>query len=267
MRVLFIGDIISRTGRRVLGIGLPALREEFRVDLCIGNVENAAGIFGITKKVIDEIAGAGVDVMTSGNHVWDKREGIALLDSRDDILRPANYPPGVPGRGYLIRDVDDVRVCVVNLQGRTFMKPIDCPFRKADAILAELPSDINVILLDFHAEATSEKLAIGYYLDGRVSAVAGTHTHVQTADEHILDGGTGYISDIGMVGPSNSIIGVKKELVINRFLYGLPVRFDVAREEPFIDAFFVEVDEESGNAVTVERVHRVIEEAKSDDQC
>jgi metallophosphoesterase (TIGR00282 family) len=266
IRVLFLGDIISKTGRRALAAGLPALREEYRVDLCIGNVENAAGIFGITKKVIEEITGTGVDCMTSGNHVWDKREGIALLDSRDDILRPANYPPGVPGRGYLLRDVGDVRVCVANLQGRTFMKPIDCPFRKADAILTELPSDIKVILLDFHAEATSEKLAMGHYLDGRMSAVVGTHTHVQTADERILGGGTGYITDIGMVGPSDSIIGVKKELVVNRFLYGLPVRFDVAKEEPFIDALFVEVDEASGHTVRIERIHRAVEEANSDGQ-
>lgn len=260
MRVLLLGDIISKPGRRALRSGLKALRSELDVDLCIGNVENAAGIFGITPRVIEEIVDSGVDAMTSGNHVWDKREGIGLLDTRQDIVRPANYPPEVPGRGVLFREVGKNVVCIVNLQGRTFMKPIDCPFRRADAILEELPSNVKIVLVDFHAEATSEKLAMGYYLDGRSSAVVGTHTHVQTADERVLPGGTAYITDVGMVGPSNSVIGVKKELIIDRFLHQLPARFDVAKEPPYIEAVLVEIDDMTGRSVSIRRIHREIDE-------
>lgn len=260
MRVLFIGDIIGRTGRRILKSALPGLKAKLNVDLCIGNAENAAGMFGITKKVANEIATSGVDVMTSGNHIWDKREGIQLLDTRDDLLRPANYPPNVPGRGSLVREVRGAKVAVINLQGRTYMPPTDCPFRCADAILSKLPDGLNLILVDFHAEATSEKLAMGFYLDGRVSAVAGTHTHVPTADERILRGGAAYMTDIGMVGAFNSIIGVKKEEVLNRFLYALPVRFHVAYEQPCIEGMLVELDDNTGKAMSVLRVKEDIRE-------
>jgi len=260
MRILFLGDIISKVGRRALAAGLRGIRERYGVELCVGNVENAAGIFGVTEKVVGEIVASGVDVMTSGNHIWDKREGVPLLESRNDLIRPANYPPGNPGRGWTVTTVGSTPVAVLNLQGRTFMyPPIDCPFRCADALIPELAREAAIILVDFHAEATSEKQALGYYLDGRVSAVAGTHTHVQTADETVLPNGTAYITDIGMVGPIHSIIGVKRELVIERFLRALPVRFEVANEKPCIDAFLVDVDEGTGRARSVERIRETVD--------
>ncbi len=254
LNVLVLGDIISRVGRNSLKSKLSGLKKRLNVDICTANVENSAGMFGISEKVIDEISKSGVDVMTSGNHVWDKRAGIELLDLREDILRPANYPPGNPGHGYLITESRGVRIAVINLQGRTFMPTIDCPFRSADTILSEIPKDVRVRIVDFHAEATSEKVAMGYYLDGRVSVVAGTHTHVATADERILSGGTAFITDVGMVGASDSIIGVKKEQVIKRFLYALPVRFEVAYGNPRIEGLFVEIDDETGRASKVERI-------------
>jgi 2',3'-cyclic-nucleotide 2'-phosphodiesterase len=259
MRILFLGDIISKAGRRALAGGLGALKGRLAVDLCIGNVENAAGIFGVTQKVIEEIAAEGVDIMTSGNHVWDKREGLALLDAREDLLRPANYPPGVPGRGFAVRELRGTPFAVINLQGRTFMTPIDCPFRCADAILNEIPPGVKIVLVDFHAEATSEKQALAAYLDGRVSAFVGTHTHVQTADERILPGGTGFITDVGMVGPVDSVIGVRKEQVIERFMRALPVRFEVAEGTACIGGLLVDVDDATGRARGVLRVRENIE--------
>ena len=259
MRVLFLGDIISKAGRKALADGLETIKARLAVDLCVGNVENAAGIFGVTPKVIDEIVASGVDLMTSGNHVWDKREGIGLLDSRDDILRPANYPPGVPGRGFVVREIKGAPLSLINLQGRTFMIPIDCPFRSADLILSEIPPGVKIILVDFHAEATSEKQALGAYLDGRVSAVVGTHTHVQTADERLLPGGTAFITDVGMVGPVDSVIGVRKEQVIERFTRALPVRFDVASGPVRICGLLVDIDDATGRAREVLRVREEIE--------
>jgi metallophosphoesterase (TIGR00282 family) len=260
MRILILGDIISKSGRRALKEALPALRERSGAELVIGNVENAAGLFGITEKVIEAIKTAGVDVLTSGNHVWDKREGFPLLEMRDDLLRPANYPDGVPGRGSLVWNVSGVDVCIINIQGRTFMMPIDCPFRRVSRILAELPPSVKVVIVDFHAEATSEKLAMGFFLDGRVSVLVGTHTHVQTADERILPDGTGYITDVGMVGPRDSIIGVKKEQVIDRFLYGIPQRLQVESGTALLNAVIVDVDEETGRARSIERISEEIEE-------
>ena len=260
MKILILGDIISKPGRKVLRRALPALRERTGADLVIGNVENAAGLFGVTEKVIEAIKASGVDIMTSGNHVWDKREGYPLLEIRDDLLRPANYPDGVPGRGSLVRSVSGVNVCVINIQGRTFMTPIDCPFRRVSRILSELPSDVRIVIVDFHAEATSEKLAMGFFLDGRVTAVAGTHTHVQTSDERILPEGTAYITDVGMVGPRDSIIGVKKEQVIDRFLYGTPQRLQVAGGTALLGALLVDIDEETGRARGIERICEEIEE-------
>jgi metallophosphoesterase (TIGR00282 family) len=259
MRILFLGDIISKTGRKALANGLRDLKERLSIDLCIGNVENAAGIFGVTQKVIDEITSFGVDIMTSGNHIWDKREGVALLDTRDDILRPANYPPGVSGKGFMVREINRTPVSVINLQGRTFMVPIDCPFRTADAILAEIPPGVKIILVDFHAEATSEKQALGAYLDGRVSAVVGTHTHVQTADERVLPNGTAFITDLGMVGPIDSVIGVRKEQVIERFVRGVAVRFEVASGAACIEGIMVDVNEATGRAREVLRIRERIE--------
>ena len=261
MRILILGDIISKAGRKALREALPALRERIGAELVIGNVENAAGLFGITEKVIEAIKAAGVDVMTSGNHVWDKREGFPLLEMRDDLLRPANYPEGVPGRGALVRQVSGLDVGVINIQGRTFMTPIDCPFRRVSSILAEMPSSVKVVVVDFHAEATSEKLAMGFFLDGRVSALVGTHTHVQTADERILPDGTAYVTDVGMVGPRDSIIGVKKEQVIDRFLYGIPQRLQVESGTVILNAVLVDIDEKTGHARSIERVGEEVEES------
>ncbi|MCK4538535.1 MAG: TIGR00282 family metallophosphoesterase [Candidatus Krumholzibacteria bacterium] len=263
MNVLMLGDILSRVGRKALEAGLPSLKGEYKVDLCTANVENAAGMFGVTEKVIREIKAAGVDVMTSGNHIWDKREGIRLLDASDDLLRPANYPPGVPGIGYTITEAGGSSICVINLQGRTFMPDIDCPFRKADSILSSMPSDVKIIIIDFHAEATSEKLALANYLDGRVSLLAGTHTHIPTADERILPQGTGYQTDIGMTGPWSSVIGVDKKQVIERFLKGVNVRFQAGGEDPCIEGIFAEIDDENGKTIRVERIHRFVDEASS----
>lgn len=259
MRVLFLGDVISKVGRKALSSGLAGLKGRLGVDLCIGNVENAAGIFGITQKVIEEISASGVDLMTSGNHIWDKREGVPLLESRADLIRPANYPPGLPGNGYTVRAIRGTPIAAINLQGRTFMIPIDCPFRCADAILSQLPQDVKVILVDFHAEATSEKQALGFYLDGRVSAVVGTHTHVQTSDERLLPKGTAFITDVGMVGPFDSVIGVRQEQVIDRFIHGLPVRFEVASDRPCIDGLVVDIDDSTGRAHGVTRIREEVD--------
>jgi hypothetical protein len=260
MRVLIIGDVLSKTGRSALSRGLPSLRERLGVDLCTANVENGAGMFGVTRQVVEEISRSGVDVMTSGNHIFDKREGMALLDDRADLLRPANYPPGVPGRGWMIGEAGGIPYCVINLQGRTFMADIDCPFRAADRIVAEIPRDVKVRIVDFHAEATSEKLALAYYLAGRVSVVAGTHTHVPTADERILPGGTAYQTDVGMAGPFDSVIGVRPEQVIERFLTGIPVRFQVGGGSACIEGLYIEIDDATGEAVRAERIDERIDE-------
>ncbi len=260
MRVLLLGDVLSRVGRKALKGSLAAVREKFLVDLCLANVENAAGMFGITRKVKNEISRAGVDIMTSGNHIWDKRQGVELLDTDMDILRPANYPDEAPGKGFLVMDCNNVKVAAVNLQGRIFMPATDCPFRKADEILGALENKAKIILVDFHAEATSEKLALGFYLDGRVSVVAGTHTHVPTADQRILKEGTAYQTDIGMVGPFDSVIGMKKKSVIKRFITGTKQRFSAGGSDPVIQGLCVEIDEETGRAMNIERVFERVEE-------
>jgi metallophosphoesterase (TIGR00282 family) len=260
MKVLFLGDIISKIGRRTLKASLQELRDRTGADLVIANVENAAGLFGITEKVISEIKSAGVDIMTGGNHIWDKREGIPVLEARDDIIRPANYPPGLPGRGHIVRDISGNTLCIINIQGRTFMTPIDCPFRGIDSILEEIDRDTKMIIVDFHAEATSEKVAMGYYLDGRVSALVGTHTHVPTADERLLPDGTAYITDVGMVGPRDSVIGVKKEQVIDRFLYAIPQRLEVEGGPAIVDAVLITINDETGRAEEIRRMREEIEE-------
>jgi metallophosphoesterase (TIGR00282 family) len=260
MRILVIGDVLSKTGRLALKNGLPRLKETLGVDFCTANVENGAGMFGVTRKVVEEIRASGVDAMTSGNHIWDKREGISLLDEFNDMLRPANYPPGVPGRGWRVFNAGQAKVCVINLQGRTFMPDIDCPFRTADRVLSEIDPGIRIKIVDFHAEATSEKLALAYYLDGRVSILAGSHTHVPTADERIFPGGTAYQTDVGMAGPFNSVIGVQPEQVIERFLKGINVRFQVGGDTPVIQGMLVDLNDSTGMAVNVERVHHPVDE-------
>jgi len=255
MNVLFIGDIVGKAGRRALRHILPALAQRLRTDLVIANVENAAGGVGITESVGREILSVGVDVMTSGNHIWDKKEVLSYIPKEDRLLRPANYPEGAPGSGCLTININrQLKVSVLNLSGRVFMPSIDCPFRTADRLLPSLKEDSGIVIVDFHAEATSEKLAMGWFLDGRVSAVIGTHTHVQTADERILPGGTAYITDVGMTGPVNSIIGVKKESVISKFLSQIPTKFEPATGETVLCAVVLDIDNETGLANSIQRI-------------
>ncbi|OGO50868.1 MAG: metallophosphoesterase [Chloroflexi bacterium RBG_16_68_14] len=253
MKLLMIGDVVGKPGRRAVAALLPSLRRELRPDLIIANGENAAGGFGLTEATAQELFVAGVEVITSGNHIWDQKEIIPILDQETRILRPLNYPPGAPGRGVLAQN----GATVINLQGRTFMIDIDCPFRAVDAALEELPDDA-IIVVDVHGEATSEKQAMGRYLDGRVAAVLGTHTHVPTADPRILPRGTAYVTDVGMVGPLESIIGNEIEAVLERFLTGLPTRLPVAEKSPTVqfNAVLVEIDEGTRRARSISRIDR-----------
>jgi metallophosphoesterase (TIGR00282 family) len=230
MKILFIGDIVGKPGRKAVKEGLPELINKLKIDFVIANVENAAAGFGITKAVGEEIFALGVDVMTSGNHIWDKKEAVTYITKENRLLRPANYPSAVPGCGSIVMTSrSGEKIAVLNLSGRVFMPPLDCPFKVARQELPALKEQAKVVVVDFHAEATSEKAAFGLFLDGDVSAVLGTHTHVQTADEKILPEGTAFITDVGMTGPVDSIIGVKKELIINKFLTQIPVRFETAK--------------------------------------
>jgi 2',3'-cyclic-nucleotide 2'-phosphodiesterase len=256
MKILAIGDIIGQPGRRAIHRHVPDLRREYGIDLVIANGENASGGFGLSVSTAQELLGYGIDVITSGNHIWAQKDIIPYLDEEVPILRPLNYPPGVPGRGYLVIG----RALVVNLIGRTFMNTCDCPFRKMDSLLAELTDRPKVVIIDFHAEATSEKVALGRYLDGRVSAVLGTHTHVGTIDTRILRGGTAYVTDIGMTGPEESVIGDDPEDVIRRFLTQMPHRLSVGRGKATLNAILVEVDESSGRALAIERIQREMTE-------
>jgi len=254
--ILVVGDVVGKPGRRILAQRLPALRRELAADLVIANGENSAGGFGITRKTFDELLAAGVDVVTGGNHIWHTREAPALLDSDPRLLRPANYPAGTPGRGAGVFRPSGAHppVAVLNLEGRVFMQPLDSPFLVGREEIERLRRETPVIVVDLHAEATSEKAALGWYLDGRVSALVGTHTHVQTADERILPGGTAFITDVGMTGPRDSIIGMGREEVLQRFLTLLPTRFDVASGVAQLNAVAIEVDEATGHARRIQRV-------------
>ncbi|MGA2723840.1 MAG: TIGR00282 family metallophosphoesterase [Bryobacteraceae bacterium] len=253
MNILFIGDIFASPGRRIVADHLQDIVEANGIDLTIANAENAAGGFGLTPAIAEELFGLGLDVLTSGNHVWDKREVYDYLRRQPRLLRPANYPEA-PGQGAIVwRARNGVDCAVINLQGRTYMPSTDCPFRKADQILGALDPAIKVRFVDFHAEATSEKVAMGWYLDGRVSAVIGTHTHVPTADTRILPGGAAYQTDCGMTGPYHSVIGVQTDIVVQRFLTGLPVRMEAARQNPELHAVMVDVDEATGKARAIRR--------------
>ena len=256
MYILVIGDIIGRPGRQVVQKLLPNLRQQYGIDLVIANAENSAGGLGVTPTTARELLEAGIDVLTSGNHIWAQKEIIPYLDGEMPILRPLNYPPGVPGRGYIVKG----QTMVVNLIGRTFMDNFDCPFRAMDQLLAELENKPPIIIVDFHAEATSEKMAMGRYLDGRVSAVLGTHTHVGTIDTRLLSQGTAYVTDIGMVGPADSIIGDDAEKVLQRFLTIIPHRLTVGHGKIMFDAVLVKVDDKSGRATSIERIYQEVEE-------
>ena len=260
MRILFVGDVFGHAGRRITAAHLPALVEDQGVDLLVVNAENSAGGFGVTPSTAEELFDLGAHVLTTGNHVWDKREIIEYMQSvpadSDDrarrVLRPANYVEGTPGFGwYQGRLPGGQSYAVINLQGRVFMAANDDPFRAADRILKQITA--KVILVDFHAEATSEKAALGWYLDGRVTAVLGTHTHVPTADNRVLPGGTAYQTDVGMSGPYASVIGVEREQVLHRFLTGMPARFEQARDDPRMSATLIDCDESTGHATETRR--------------
>ena len=253
-----IGDVIGKPGRVALKNVLPVLRQELDLDMVVANGENSAGGFGITPETTQEMLSAGVDLLTTGNHVWDKKEIVPQLNEGIPVIRPANYPPTAPGQGYMI--VGDVMV--MNLMGRVFLANLDCPFRAADAILeevAQMASPPRIILVDMHAEATSEKQAMGWYLDGRVSAVVGTHTHVPTADTRLLPKGTGFVTDLGMTGPHNSIIGSSVETVIEKFLTQIPQRGNVPGGPVMMNSVVIDVDRETGKTRSIGRVDRMVE--------
>ncbi len=263
VRVIFLGDIIGRPGRRALDLFLPTLIKRFSPSIIIANGENAAGGSGITEEIGQELFQQ-IDVLTSGNHIWDKKETLAYLQKEPRLLRPANYPPVNPGKGFFVHDLGSgLKLAVLNLQGRVFMEPIDCPFRAADEILETLRATTPLVIVDLHAEATSEKQAMGWHLDGRVSAVIGTHTHVQTADERILPQGTAYITDVGMVGALNSVIGMRREQALARFLTGRPQRFEPSKEGKSLGAFLLKLDAQTGKAISIRR-ESLFEEGNED---
>ncbi|BEU88038.1 2',3'-cyclic-nucleotide 2'-phosphodiesterase [Selenomonas sp. TAMA-11512] len=254
MKVMLVGDVCGRTGREAFARFTPKLKREKNIDIIVVNGENSAGGKGFTRKSLDALYHAGADIVTSGNHVWDKKDVLEFIDDEPFLIRPANYPDGAPGKGYCLYPWKAKTIAVLNLSGRVFMPPIDCPFQKVDELLKEIKDEADIIFLDFHAEATSEKMAMGAYLDGRVNAVVGTHTHVQTADEVLLSKGTAYITDLGMTGPANSILGVRTERVIEKFLTGRPVRFEVAEGDEVYSAVIVEIDDATNRTVSIERL-------------
>lgn len=255
MKILFIGDIVGKPGRRAVQEILPSLIGNREIDLVIANCENAAAGFGVTRDVVEELYDAHIDILTSGNHIWDKKEVLGFIEDYETLLRPANYPGIVPGKGsVLMPTAAGDYVGVLNLAGRIFMQPIDCPFVTAKKEIVRLKAKTNVIIVDMHAEATSEKKALGWYLDGEVSAVLGTHTHVQTADDEVLSGGTAYISDVGMTGPFDSVIGIKKDTIIEKFLTQVPNKFDVAKGDIRLQGVLMDIDTQSGRANAIERI-------------
>ncbi len=255
MKILFVGDVIGKPGRKALGRLLPRLVDEHRADYVIVNVENAAGGFGVTPDVLEELDELPIHCLTSGNHIWDKKEVADLLEREPRLLRPDNYPAGNPGRGlHLGETAAGVPVATVNLEGQVFLRNVDSPFAAADRLLAEIGGRAKVIFVDFHAEATSEKQALGVYLDGRVSAVVGTHTHVPTADERVLPGGTAFLTDAGMTGPYEGVIGFRADRVLQRFLLQTPSTFEVAKRDVRLAAAVIDVDESTGRARAIERL-------------
>ena len=255
MRVMLVGDVIGRPGRRAFRKYVQQLRREKAIDVVIANGENSAAGKGLTRTSLDELYSGGADIVTTGNHVWDKKDVLEFIDQEPFLIRPANYPDGTPGKGYCLYPFKAKTIGVMNLSGRSFMPALDCPFHKVDALLREIQKQCDIIFLDFHAETTSEKMAMGWYLDGRVNGVVGTHTHIQTADERILPRGTAYITDLGMVGPWNSVLGVQTDKIIYKFTTGMPVRFEVEAEGPQVfSAVIVEIDDKSNQTLGIERI-------------
>lgn len=255
MKALFVGDVVGKTGRMALKALLPNLTDKYKIDLVVVNGENIAGGFGLTESLVLELFSLGVHVITTGNHVWDKKDFVQYIAKDNRVLRPLNYPPGVPGYGSIVMGLPGgLKVAVMNVSGRVFMSPLDCPFRTTMAEIDTISKEAGIIIIDFHAEATSEKIAFGYYFDGKVSAVIGTHTHVQTADEKILPGGTAYITDVGMTGPLNSIIGVEPTQVIRRFLTSMPAKFEVGHGEGILSGAVIEINNDTGRATAIRRL-------------
>ncbi len=258
MKVLFIGDVVGNPGRKAVKEIVSPLKKSMGIDICIANCENAAGGSGITYVVAQELYKSGVDAITMGNHTWSKREILNFIDSDPNIVRPANYPPELPGKGSAVIHVNGKKIGILNLLGRVYMESVDCPFKAAEREIDYLKSSVKAVLVDMHAEATSEKCALAWHIDGRVSCVLGTHTHVQTADERILPFGTAYITDVGMTGPYDGIIGIDREIIINKFITHMPAKFEIARGPAQFNAVVMEIDEVSGKTVSIERISRLL---------
>jgi metallophosphoesterase (TIGR00282 family) len=254
LKILIVGDVCGRPGRSAFAQYVPQLKKKYAIDVVVVNGENSAGGKGITRKSLDALYHGGADIITSGNHVWDKRDVLEFIDQEPFLIRPANYPEGAPGKGYCIYPFRAKNIAVINLSGRAFMPPMDCPFQKIDEILREIDGQYDIALLDMHAETTSEKMAMGWYLDGRVSCVVGTHTHIQTADERILPEGTAYITDLGMVGPWNSVLGVQTDRILEKFQTCRPVRFDLAEGPNVFSAVLVEFDDTTNKTTAIQRI-------------
>jgi 2',3'-cyclic-nucleotide 2'-phosphodiesterase len=257
MKILFIGDIVGRPGREAIQKLLPELKQEYNLQFIIANAENVAGGSGITRRVAEELFESGINVLTSGDHIWKKREILEFINQEERILRPANFPAGAPGKGFsAFKARDGLKVGVINVNGRVFMEALECPFRSALAATEALSKETNIIIVDIHAEATSEKVALGWYLDGKTSAILGTHTHIQTADERILPSGAAYITDVGMTGPYDSVIGRRTGDVLERFLTSIPTRFEVAGENIQLHGAVLDIDENTGKARSITRIQR-----------
>lgn len=254
MNILIVGDVVGRPGRAAFSEYVRKLKKERAIDVVIVNGENAAAGKGLTRSVLDELYSSGADIVTSGNHIWDKKDVLQFIDSEPFLIRPYNYPGNAPGKGWCVYPFKAKNIGVLNLSGRSFMPPIDCPFQRVEEALREMKDECDIIIIDFHAETTSEKMALAWYLDGRVNAVIGTHTHVQTADERILPKGTAFISDVGMVGPIDSILGVKAELIVEKFLTCLPVKFEIPDTPCLFSGVIITIDDKTNETHTIERV-------------
>ncbi|MFB9762337.1 TIGR00282 family metallophosphoesterase [Ectobacillus funiculus] len=254
MRILFVGDVVGSSGRQMIQDYVPKLKKKYSPTVTIINGENAAGGRGITEKIYRSFLEVGAQAVTLGNHAWDNREIFEFIDNAKYLVRPANFPEGTPGKGLIFLNCNGIEVAIINLQGRTFLPPLDCPFKKVDDLIAQAKKRTSIIFIDFHAEATSEKQALGWYVDGRATAVVGTHTHVQTADNRILPNGTAYITDVGMTGPYDGILGMERGAVLKKFLTALPVRFEVAEGRTQLSAVLIDVNPSTGKASRIERI-------------